>query len=193
MESDASRMLCPYLCGEPGGPAGRLSSPDAFPMRNCWTSVGLCSWLAMGLLGCASTRETPPAGGACVRFIDLQRSTELALASRSMEPYKTQLEKGKLPRGLKLVDDEQMATLLATLREHRFYRHAIEASPGDPELRSKTRQLLVLETAGRVLVFPFAPHPGRDPVLRAQAQDFVDIKRSITELFQRTTQFAGVR
>ncbi len=146
-------------------------------------------WIA----GCATPSERVPAGGARLSYVDLRRSTQISLASENLEPYRTQIAEGTLPRGLKLIPDSEMGELLGYIRERGFYDYALAVSPDDPALKGKTKAILVLETGGQWLTFPFASNPERDPGTGARVQSFVDIKNRISEIFQRTTQYAGVR
>jgi hypothetical protein len=159
--------------------------------RIAW--IGVLSWASAGLAGCASAGPQVPASGARVRFIDIERSVEISLASESIDLHRRQRERGSLPRGLKLVPDEEMADLLDYLRQRRFFEYALEISPENPDLKGRTKALLVLETKERTWTFPFASNPGRDPAIGARVQSFVDIKRRVNELFNTTPQFSGVR
>lgn len=144
-------------------------------------------------VACATPREQVASGGARVRYIDLAHNVELALASESMEPFCSQREKGTLPRGLKLIPDDQIAALLAFMRSQKFWDYSANISPDDPGVRGKTKGLIVLETGGQTLTFPFASNPGNDPSLGARVKSFVEIKNRIRETFEQTTQFSGVR
>jgi hypothetical protein len=155
---------------------------------------GLCVWIASAIIGCASSpKPAVPTGGARVRYIDLANGVELSLASESMEPYRSQRESGTLPRGLKLLPDDQLGALIAFMRSEKFFDYAAALSPDDPNLKGKTKQVIALETHEQVLTFPFSSNPGNDAARGAAVGSFIHIKNRIREIFEQTTQFSGVR
>jgi hypothetical protein len=153
------------------------------PMRTRFCPIVL---VLGGVLGCVAPREPVPPGGARVRFLDLRNPVEISLASASMEPYKTEKENGTLPRGLKLIPDEEMQNLLGFMRERRFWDFAVAVPPSDPSVQRKVKSLIVLETKDDVRTFPF-------PAEHDRVKPFVEMKARIQEIFEKTTQFAGVR
>ena len=162
-------------------------------MRQSTFARGLLVLMAALFVRCATTREEIPAGDARVRYIDLAHNLELSLASESMEPFRSQRENGTLPRGLKLIPNDQIAGLLGFMRSQKFWEYAANISPDDPGVRGKTKGLIVLETGGETLTFAFASNPGNNPSLGLRADNFVAIKKRIIEVFEETTQFSGVR